>query len=77
MTRAKLTERQQLIKAARDGQPVERAALPARVTCLRCGVEQWPDADGDPRYHLRAARPADAGYRADMPTMVPCEATSV
>lgn len=70
--RPKLTAAQQLAKAARAGQPVERVGLPARVTCPRCGREQWTDADGNPRYHQRAARPGDVVYTEALPTMTEC-----
>jgi len=73
MARAKLTERQQLIKAARDGQPVDRKELPAKITCPRCGSDQWPDENGDPRYHLRAAVQGDPGWSEIVPVMVACE----
>ena len=72
MGRAKLTERQALIKQAREGAPVERKELPAKVTCPACGRDQWPDADGNPRYHERPARPGDPAYRAELPVMVGC-----
>jgi len=67
------TKRQALIRAARTGQPVERVELPAKVACPRCGVDQWPDEDGDPRYHLRAALPGDDGYSAEFPVMAECD----
>jgi len=66
------TRAQALIRAAREGQPVQRIE-PARTTCPRCGTEQWADADGQPRYHLRDAVPADADYRTDLPVKVTCD----
>lgn len=74
--RPKLTTAQELAKAARAGRPVERVTLPAMVTCAGCGRDQWPGEDGNPRYHQRAARPGDDGYRVDVPTYVTCEEQS-
>ena len=74
--RPKLTERQALIKQARNGEPVQRVELPAKVTCPACGRDQWPDEDGNPRYHERRAVPGDPEYRTDVPVMTGCEGQS-
>lgn len=71
-----LTVAQQLAKQAREGGPIHRVTLPAKVTCAACGRDQWPDEDGNPRYHQRAARPGDDGYRVEVPTYVTCEEQS-
>lgn len=70
--RPKLTQGQRLVRQAREGGTVQRAELPAKVACPRCGRDQWPDENGNPRYHERAARPGDGGYSAEFPVMVAC-----
>jgi hypothetical protein len=73
MPRPTLTQRQAILKSARETGTFEPAELPAKVTCERCGRDQWPGEDGHPRYHLRAARPGDEMFNADVPTMTACE----
>lgn len=60
------TKRQQLLKAARSGEPVQRVELP-RTTCPRCRTEQWAPEDGSPRPHLRPTVQSDPAYREDIP----------
>ena len=61
-----------LVRAARSGQPVERAEIP-RTTCNRCNTEQWATPDGEPRGHLRPAVPGDDGWSELVPVRVSCE----
>lgn len=73
MARARLTERQALIRAARDGQPVQRVEIP-RTTCPRCGQDGiYALADGSPRPHLRSAVHGDVGWSEIVPIRVACE----
>jgi hypothetical protein len=69
----KPTQRQALIKAAREGQPVQRVEVP-RTTCPRCGARQYASGDGMPRPHLRATVPGEALYSSEIPIMTDCEA---
>lgn len=73
MARAKLTERQALVKAAREGGPVHRVEIP-RTTCERCrqgGIYALPG--GTPRQHLRPAIPGEGLYSELVPVRVSCE----
>lgn len=70
--RPTLTQRQAVLKAAREAGTFTPAELPAKVACTRCGSQQWPDASGEPRYHLRAARLGDDAYSAEFPAMTEC-----
>ena len=67
------TKAQQLARAARQAQPVQRIQIP-RVACLRCrqgGILALPDGV-TPRPHLRPAIPSDPTYREDIPIKVEC-----
>lgn len=67
------TQRQALIKAARQEGTFSRVEIP-RVTCDRCGQDGiYALPDGSPRPHLRATRPGDDGYSAEFPTMTECD----
>ena len=72
MPRARQTERQRLVQAARDGQPVQRVEIP-RTTCARCGSGQYALPDGTPRSHLRPAVPGEELYSELVPVRVSCE----
>jgi hypothetical protein len=66
---------QQLVRAARDGQPVQRVEVP-RAACARCGQDGIPALpDGSPRPHLRPTRPGEALHSELVPTMTGCGAT--
>jgi hypothetical protein len=71
MARTKLTTAQRLLKDAREGAPVQRTEIP-RTTCERCHTGQYALPDGEPRPHLRATRPGEELYSADLPTMTEC-----
>jgi hypothetical protein len=67
------TKRQALVKAARQGRPVQRVEIP-RVTCGRCGQEGiYSLPDGSPRPHLRPAVQGDPGWSEIVPVRVNCE----
>ena len=70
--RPKLTAAQQLARDAREGRPVQRVEIP-RVTCPRCGTEQYALPDGSPRPHLRPANPDEELYSDLVPVRVSCE----
>jgi hypothetical protein len=69
---ARPTKSQALIRAAREGQPVQRVEIP-RTTCPRCHTEQYALPDSRPRPHLRPAVHGDPEYREDIPIMTSCE----
>jgi hypothetical protein len=61
-----------LVRARPAVQPAERAEL-RRVTCDRCGSEQWALPSGEARPHMRSTRPDEGGYDARVPTMTTCD----
>jgi hypothetical protein len=66
--------RQALVKAAREGRPVQHIEVP-RVTCTRCrqeGIFASPDGV-TPRPHLRPAVQGDPGWSEIVPVRVNCE----
>ena len=66
------TPRQALVKAAREGQPVQRVEIP-KVTCERCGQEGiYADASGRPHPHLRPTRPGEQLHSSIVPTRIDC-----
>jgi hypothetical protein len=68
------TKAQKLLRAAREGQPVQRVEIP-RVTCEQCGQEgllATPDG-ATPRPHLRPAVQGDPGWSEIVPVRVECE----
>ena len=66
------TKSQRLLRAAREGQPVQRVEIP-RVACTRCGQDGiYALSDGSLRPHLRPAVQSDPAYREDIPTRVEC-----
>jgi hypothetical protein len=70
------TPRQALVRAARNGGPVQRVEIP-RVSCPRCGQEGiYALPSGEPRGHLRPAdRERDPGSWSPLvPVRVPCVA---
>ena len=70
---AQPTKRQRLLRAAREGQPVQRVEIP-RTTCPRCNTEQWALSDGvTPRPHLRPADQSDPGWSELLPVRVSCD----
>ena len=72
MPRAKQTERQRLVQAARAGEPVQRVEIP-RTTCQRCGTGHYALSNGEPRQHLRPAIPGEELYSELVPVRVSCE----
>ena len=69
------TKRQRLLRAAQAGEQVARVEIP-RTTCPGCQTEQWAAGDGQPRAHLRLARPGDPGFSDEVPTRVACAPSS-
>jgi hypothetical protein len=64
--------RQALIKAAREGRPVQRVEIP-RVACERCGQHGiYALPDGSPRPHLRPTRPGEPLHSTIVPTRIDC-----
>lgn len=66
---------QQLVQAARAGQPFTRVEVP-RTTCERCHTVQYALSNGEPRPHLRPAVQGDLGWSELVPTMTACGSRS-
>ena len=66
------TKRQELLRAAREGQAVRRVAVP-RVACPRCARDVYALPDGSPRPHLRPTRPGEADHNDIVPTRTNCD----
>jgi hypothetical protein len=59
---ARPTKAQALVKAAREGQPIQRVEIP-RAACERCGQDGlYALPGGSPRPHLRPAVPSDPDW---------------
>lgn len=67
------TPRQALIKAARNGGPVQRVEI-SRVACERCGQDGiFALPSGEPRPHLRDTRPGEPMHSSIVPTKTDCD----
>jgi hypothetical protein len=72
MLRATRTPRQELIRAARQGQDVPRVEVPV-TPCGRCGRPARLGPEGEQMAHLRPTMPEEPGHSDIVPTMTACE----
>jgi hypothetical protein len=59
--------------SANNPMPLSARKTPEKTTCPACQQECWANSEGNPRPHLRDARPSDLGYSELVPTKVACD----